>query len=281
MNDSYKQIIQQHIKDKINEWIDQLKTEHPELLLTKQWQLIFPRGFKPGQNVIPVVTGSKNGKHHIADVLFVLPESLQLELDAIELELKNQPFKPPEVSSNHPPPLSDSIDVLSRIISNVNQFLQSIHLPTPTSSHLDFPHLESPPADRPVQKVPIKVRQSDRQTASYSIEDIKKQMLLSNELPEWFQTIDSRDIREQLLINMAKTFLQYREQGYSLSLSEFFEHYTRQLKQQNRLYPYCRYKAKPVLLDENEHCLENYCSKKPYQAPCPYSTIKFGFPPEN
>ena len=44
-------------------------------------------------------------------------------------------------------------------------------------------------------------------------------------------------------------------------------------------YNYCKYKSKPVILDERGYCDEGYCSKKPFQNKCPMATLKFGNPP--
>lgn len=283
MSNDYKQMIHEKIKDRINEWIDQLKVEHPELLLTKQWQLIFPTGFLPGQNLIPVVTNTKNGKQHIADVLFVLPDSMELDLDTIELELKNEPYQPPKSSKQKPdsPNLSHSIDILNRIIEEVNHFIQSLSIPLQNPDPASLPFRSNNMTLPEKKPVPIKVMNSPTNSSTLSLEQIKKKILSSTDLPEWFKTIDSREIREQLLTVMAQSYLTYLEKDYHLSLEDFFFHYTNLLKQQNRLYPYCRYKAKAIQLDQNEYCLENYCSKKPYQEKCPYTTFKFGIPPDS
>lgn len=83
MTGDYKQQIAARIKESINDWIGKLKEQHPESLLTKQWKLLWPKGFNPGHTVIPVVTGSKQGRHQVGEVQFLLPDSLELDFDAL------------------------------------------------------------------------------------------------------------------------------------------------------------------------------------------------------
>ena len=85
----YRKAITERIKESVNNWIETLKKEQPELLLTKQWQVIFPKGFNEGYNILSVVTGSKKGKHLVAQVEFVLPRDLELDFDDLELVVKN------------------------------------------------------------------------------------------------------------------------------------------------------------------------------------------------
>ncbi len=94
--DGYKKLITDSIKAAVNDWIEDLKNKHKELLLTKQWKIIFPKGFSEGHNVLPVVTSSKNGKHLIAEVQFVLPDNLELDMVGLQLVLKNEPYIPSE-----------------------------------------------------------------------------------------------------------------------------------------------------------------------------------------
>ena len=85
MTEDYKKHITERIKDRVNHWIEELKGKHPELLLTKQWRILWPKGFTEGQNVIPVVTSSKQGKYLVGQVQFLLPKDLELDMDAVEL----------------------------------------------------------------------------------------------------------------------------------------------------------------------------------------------------
>ena len=43
MTDDYKREMTARVKDQVNQWIEELKSKHPELLLTKQWKLLFPK----------------------------------------------------------------------------------------------------------------------------------------------------------------------------------------------------------------------------------------------
>ena len=111
-------------------------------------------------------------------------------------------------------------------------------------------------------------------------DSIKKQMINSNYLPEWIKTIESKEVWDQLLTKLAEAFCHYQQQvGKAVDLKEFFDKYTEHLLSQGKLYHYCKYKSKPVKLDDNNYCLEDYCSKKPYNAVCPLITLKFGSPP--
>jgi hypothetical protein len=92
MKNGYKKLITDRIKDELNKWIDEIKSKSPDLLLTKQWRIIFPKGFQTGHNSLPVVTGSKQGQHLVAEVQFVLPEDLELDINNVELMLKNEPY---------------------------------------------------------------------------------------------------------------------------------------------------------------------------------------------
>ena len=44
----YRKAITEKIKESVSNWIETLKKEQQELLLTKQWQLLFPKGFTEG-----------------------------------------------------------------------------------------------------------------------------------------------------------------------------------------------------------------------------------------
>ena len=90
MTADYKQQIRERIKDAINSHIETIKTNHPELLLTKQWNIIFPKGFQAGHNILPIATSSKKGKYLVGEVQFLLPDSLELDYDSIELLLRDE-----------------------------------------------------------------------------------------------------------------------------------------------------------------------------------------------
>ena len=90
--DDYKQMIRESIAEEIGEWIERLKNQTPELKLTRQWNVFFPRGFESGNNVLPVITGSKEGKRLIGEVSFLLPQTLELDTEDLKLTLKDEPF---------------------------------------------------------------------------------------------------------------------------------------------------------------------------------------------
>ena len=275
--EDYKQQITLKIKDSINQWIDKLKEEHKDLLLTKQWNIHFPKGFKSGHNVIPVVTTSKQGKYLVGELLFYLPDNLELDLNGIELTLKNEPFDEKPIRVKTPVPLDEPLDVLNGIIINLNSFLQGL---SPTSNTTLKPLNMQTPGINPLKtsrgaapSQTIRVNHQDAQ----DIESIRKLLLQSSYLPEWFKTIDSSEIREQLLSKIAESLAHYEKQiGHNVDLPEFFEKYTEMLLKQDKVYHYCKYKSKPVELDSDRYCTENYCSKKPYNAGCPHVTFRFG-----
>ena len=277
--EDYKQQITVKIKDSINQWIDKLKEEHKELLLTKQWNIHFPKGFKPGNNIIPVVTASKQGKYLIGELLFYLPDNLELNMDSIELTLKNEPFDEKQVRVKTPVPLDEPLDVLNNIILGLNDFLGTLPMPAYSSNPVVrksqnlFDNMQGTvvkPKTIPINGFANNINNGD-------IDTIRKQILQSDHLPEWFRTIGSHEIREQLLTKIAESLAHYRKQvGRAIDLQEFFDRYTEMLLKQDKLYHYCKYKSKPVSLDVSGHCTENYCSKKPYNAGCPHVTLRFG-----
>ena len=106
-------------------------------------------------------------------------------------------------------------------------------------------------------------------------------MFASSYLPEWFKTISSHEIRNSLLEKLTEGYIHYKTKlGRDVPLSEFFSEYTNHLKKTDKLHDYCPYKAKGVNLTEQGHCLEDYCSKKPYNAPCSVPVLKFGKKPK-
>jgi len=276
--EDYKSQITLRIKDAINNWIDDLKEKDKELLLTKQWQVLFPRGFKSGFNTLPVVTNSKNGKQLVGEVGFVLPESLELDLDSIELTLKNEPYQEDQKQVSRHRSLNEPLDILNGIIVNINSFLQGLSPTSDTLKPLNMRPLGTNPLPGAAPTQTIRINHND----TSDIDSIRKTLLQSSYLPDWFKTIDSMEIREQLLSKIAESLAHYQKQiGHTVDLQEFFEKYTEMLLKQDKLYHYCKYKSKPVELDSDQHCTENYCSKKPYHSQCPNTTLRFGIKPTN
>jgi len=286
MTDDYRQQISRRIKDGINNWIDKLKAEHSEFLLTKQWNIIWPKGFKAGQTVIPVVTGSKKGKHLVGEVQFLLPDDLELDYDAVELILKNEPFKisKPKAVTPKPVPIDEPLDVLNNLVLGVNDFLQSLNLNSPNPKTA----LRLFPTDRQQPSIRVNPTISANPTVLGAasplsngdvdlVEKVREQMLRSHYLPEWFKAIRSKDIWDTLLGKLAEGFIHYQQKiGHAVDLKEYFRLYTDHLKEAGKLHNYCKYKSQPVSLDSSGHCLETYCSKKPYNSTCSYATLKFG-----
>ena len=92
MTTDYQSQITDRVKEGINRWIEELKGKHPELLLTKRWRIHWPKGFSEGNNTVSVVTSCKQGQYLVGQVEFVLPQNLELDLEAVELVLKDEPF---------------------------------------------------------------------------------------------------------------------------------------------------------------------------------------------
>ncbi len=280
MGDDYKKQITSRIKDSINQHIEKLKVDHPDLLITKQWNVLFPRGFVSGHNALPVVTSCKNGKYMVGEVLFMLPENLELDYDAIELVLKDEPYREKRKSKKvAPPPLDEPLDIINELIVNLNDFLQSFQLPiTHNPDSLRSGGLFNRPANN--SSKPIRIlngSQTDTMTRTDDITELKNRLINSTFLPDWFKMIESLEIRTELLNKIAESLLHYQNKiGQDVSLKEFFEKYTEHLLSQDKLHHYCKYKSKAIKLDSSGHCTDFYCSKKPYNSPCPNVTLKFG-----
>lgn len=278
MGEAYKKQITEQIKDAVNDWIEKLKIEYSELLITMQWSVIWPKGFAPGHNVIPVVTGSKKGKHLIGSVQFLLPENLELDMDTVELVLKNEPFK--EVKGkkgkNVPVPLDEPLDILNELILGLNEFISGINIPTLTQTNRpQFSLLASNPK-KSARKV--NVINGNRSTITATdLDDVMSELIKSQALPDWFRSVESLDVRSELIKKIAEALLHYRKQtGRQVDIREFFDQYNQHLLKQNKLHHWCKYKSKPVRLDSSQHCTESYCSKKPYHSECPQAVLKFG-----
>lgn len=285
MTNGYRKAITERIKESVNNWIETLKKEHPTLLLTKQWNVLFPKGFKEGFNCLNVTTSSKKGQHLIAQIEFVLPRDLELDFDDMDLVLKNEPYKESEKETKHkavPVPVDEPIDVLNNMIMGVNSFLGSLNINVPsTPSFSGFNQLTekqqpmkvSPMLSTTPQNIPMAAAPPNDNL----VEKVKNTMLKSEYLPEWLKTIENRDVFEALMQKLSEGFIHYQKKiGHAVDLKEYFDLYESHLKEQGKLHYYCKYKGKPVKHDSNEYCLESYCSKMPYKSKCSYSTLKFG-----
>jgi hypothetical protein len=285
----YRKAITERIKESLNNWIETLKKEQPELLLTKQWQILFPKGFNEGYNILSVVTGSKKGQHLIAQVEFVLPRDLELDYGDLELVLKNEPYKEPTEKVKRkavPVPIDEPIDVLNNMITGVNSFLSSLNINAPSTAtfsgfnqltQTQQPPVKVAPLLSTTTQKPMEAAPPFKPADENLVENVKNTMLKSEYLPEWLKTIENREVFEALMQKLSEGFIHYQKKiGHAVDLKEYFDLYESHLKEQGKLHYYCKYKGKPVKHDSNEYCLESYCSKMPYKSKCSYSTLKFG-----
>ena len=281
--DDYKKLIRESIAEEIGEWIEQLKSQTPELKLTRQWKALFPRGFESGNNVLPVITGSKEGKRLIGEVSFILPDNLELDTGDLNLTLKNEPYKESFEPKVTPEPMEDSLDLLNKMVVSINEFLSGVEIERPSRYEN---RRQIPFFGIDVEKKVNVIRFDNNiightKVSSDKIDSVKREMLASSHLPEWFKTISSYEIRDSLLEKLTEGYIHYRSKlGRDVGFKEFFSEYTEHLKKSGKLHDYCPYKAKPVNLTEAGHCLEEYCSKKPYNAPCSVPVLKFGKKPK-
>jgi len=282
MTEDYKQHITERIKERVNRWIEELKVKHAELLLTRQWRLLWPRGFEEGHNVVPVVTSAKAGQHLVAEVEFVLPQNLELDLEAVELVMKDEPFVEENAVSVNPSP-DDPLELLNDLVSGINGFLQSLSGGTLLSGRTPIFEEKSLFGGGPGK--PLTVHgpwESGTVRDSAGVEEVRRQMLRSPSLPQWYSTIHSRQVADDLLTRLAEGYLHYnRKVGRTVSLEEFFGQYSDYLLKENKLHHYCPYKGKAVILDHDDWCTESYCSKKPFHAECTQVTLRFGAQPED
>ena len=283
--DDYKQMIRESIAGEIGEWIERLKTRDNDLKLTRQWKVFFPRGFESGNNVLPVITGSKEGKRLIGEVSFILPDNLELDTEDLKLTLKNEPFVESNEPKITPEPMEDSLDLLNRMVVSINEFLSGVEIERPARGEN---RKETPFFGVDIEKKSkLNVISFDNgyigqtKLSTDKLDKVKREMLASSYLPEWFKTISSHEIRNSLLEKLTEGYISYRSKlGRDVSLEEFFRDYSAHLKKSDKLHDYCPYKAKSVNLTEQGHCLEDYCSKKPYNAPCSVPVLKFGKKPK-
>ena len=282
MTTDYQSQITDRVKEGINRWIEELKGKHPELLLTKRWRIHWPKGFSEGNNTVPVITSCKQGQYLVGQVEFVLPQNLELDLEAVELVLKDEPFVEEKSAPATPSP-DDPLDLLNDLVNGINGFLQSLSGGALLAVRTPIYEEKSPFGGGPGKPLTVHGPWDPGSIKdSAGIEETKRQMLRSPHLPEWYSTIHSRQVADELLTKLAEGYLHYNKKlGRTVSLEEYFKQYSDYLLKENKLHHYCTYKGKPVSLDSNDWCTESYCSKKPYHAECPRATLRFGAEPEN
>ena len=181
--------------------------------------------------------------------------------------------------------MEDSLDLLNRMVVSINEFLSGVEIERPNKQEK---RKETPFFGIDVEKrSKLNVISFDNgyggqaKLSTDKLDTVKREMLASSHLPEWFKTISSYEIRDSLLEKLTEGYIHYKTKlGRDVPLEEFFSEYTAHLKKTGKLHDYCPYKAKPVNLTEKGHCLEDYCSKKPYNAPCSVPVLKFGKKPK-
>lgn len=279
MSDEYKKLITDRIRDEVNRWIEELKEKHPDLLLTKQWRILFPKGFLPGHNSIPVVTHSKNGQHLVAEIQFVLPDDLNLDVNDIQLILKDEGYQeaviPATQKKPHLVPVDEPLDMLNKIVIGINEFIGSMGV-RPAGPVTSRPVFLSGASTTP-NSIPVRIVGSENS----NLDDIKRRMINSALLPDWIRSIESKATYDEVLNKLAVAFQQYQRQTMGRSdLGEFFARYTAHLLNAGHLHHYCPYKGKPVELNERGYCQESYCSKKPFSDKCNVPKLRFGGMPD-
>ena len=270
--ENYKKQISDRVKQSISDWIAGQKTEHPDQLLRSNWKILFPKGFSVGQNTIPVVTPSKGGKRLVAEIGFYLQDDLVLNVEETELTLKNEPYreKKKKKSEVKVKSIDSSLDVINNIILSASEIMASLSGISNPENRPQLPKFGSPVKTSPlgvlVEKAP-----TDEITKTVRL------MLLHPDLPEYVRTIQDKTVRDRLLEKMSEAYLHYSNtMNRNIDLSEFFNQWTTQLKDQGKIHPHCKWKGIPIELDKNGWCQEFNCSKLPYRSKCPQTTHKFG-----
>ena len=271
--ENYKKQIADKVKDSISDWIARQKTEHPDHLLRSNWKILFPKGFSNGQNTIPVVTPAKGGKRLIAEIGFYLQDDLVLNIDEVELTLKNEPYKEENNKKEQTASvksIDSSLDVINNIILSASELMGSL---SGMGGPVNKP--QSPRFGSPLKASPLGVLVDKAPTDEVS--KTVRLMLLHPDLPEYVKTIQDRTVKDRLLEKMSEAYLHYSStMSRHIELPEFFELWTKQLDDDGRIQTHCKWKGIPITLDDNGWCTEYNCSKLPYRAKCPQTTYKFG-----
>ena len=266
---SYRDQITSKIREAVNQWLDKLKKEKPELQLTRQWKIQFDNGFMPGHASLPIVTASKKGKHLIAEVGFIVPDNLEIDLDDLELSLLDEPFKQKRQQVVQPT-IDQPLGVLNDIIVGVNNFLSELSFTSIPGQAVKKVNLK--PSPQMINRLKVNTGSYNQQ----DIGDVRKQIRASNMLPDWLRSISNLEVYNTLTDKIAEGYIQYSKTS-NVTLPEFFELYEDYLKKEGKLFDFCKYKAQAIELDKNNgQCLATYCSKKPYNKECDQSIKKFG-----
>ena len=249
----YQSRIADAVKSDIDARVQKLKGRR--LDLSKHWHIVFPDGFKPGLNTLPVVTANGSSQHLIAELQFELGKDLDLDIDRISIIEKDEGYQPEKNAG-----LNDSLDLLNDIVVSLNDFIQGL--------------------DKQLTLFPLKSNQPvvvSGKSNGGGVDRVRQKIANSDALPVWFKQIADDEVKEKLLDKLADAWLQYQKSSIEpVTLKGFFDKYTEHLKSRGHLYHYCTYKGKPVQLSDEGFCSEAYCSKKPYNHPCSLSLLKFG-----
>ena len=266
---SYRDQVTAKIRDAVNQWLDKLKKEKPELQLTRLWKIQFDNGFIPGHASLPVITGSKRGKHLIAEVGFIVPDNLEIDLEDLELSLMDEPFKQKRQQVVQPA-IDQPLGVLNDIIVGVNNFLSELSFTSIPGQAVKKVNLT--PSPQMINRLKVNANAYSQQ----DIGDVRKQIRESNRLPEWLRSISNLEVYNTLIDKIAEGYVQYSKTS-NVTLPEFFKLYEEYLTKEGKIYDYCKYKAQAIELDKNNgQCLEGYCSKRPFNKVCDQSIKKFG-----
>ena len=267
MNDYQKQILDR-VKGRINQWLESLKQKNPELLLTRQWRIVWLKGFVQGQNTMPVITSCKDGEYQIGEIQIVLPPSLELDLEAVELVLLEQPYVASGAAPSIPS-LNDPLDLLNDLVLGISGFLSGMPMQ---------PNSMSAPVTQSLI-TPLKVNPLGGPSTALpgDLNSIQAEILKSPYLPDWYKAIKNSKVAQGMLNKLVEGYAQYNlRKGYTGPLKEYFEQYTEALLKQNKLHQHCPYKGRGVEMDFQGHCKEAFCSKKPHNAPCPVPHLRLG-----
>ena len=202
--DNYKKQISDKVKDSITDWIARQKIEQPDQLLRSNWKILFPKGFSAGQNTVPVLTPAKGGKRLVGEIGFYLQDDLILNIDEVELTLKNELYKEPKKKKvkQELKSVDSSLDVINNIIIGASELMASLSGINAPKNNLIVPGLASH----------VKTTQLNPAVESPPKDDLTKTvrlMLLHPDLPEYVRTIQDKNVRDKLLEKMAEAYLHY------------------------------------------------------------------------
>ena len=179
------------------------------------------------------------------------------------------------------PSVDEPLGVLNDVIVGINNFLAEITFSrnpavTPQVMQSTVKPMMSNQVSQPIRSGGLKVNQGFGPSTQSTIDDVKDRIKSSMMIPDWLKSINNMSVYNALLDKIAEGYLQYSKTS-NVSIPDFLKLYEDYLTKEGKLYDYCKYKAQAVNLDEgNGHCLEGYCSKKPFNKVCDQSIKKFG-----